>query len=289
MSVIATAVLSEGSGGPFDLVNGIPVHPLVVHAAVVFVPLTALGMIAMAIWPRLSAKLGWLVVASAVLATGFSFAAKESGEVLEGRVGEPGYDHAELGDVMPIVAAVLLIAVVALWLIDRSAPADGPAPRRGLRITVAIVGVLIALGNLVWVYRVGDSGAKSVWSGEVSASGSADSSGEDDESVEGSEEGSDEDGATGESTAAPTSTNTAAPTTTIAMADLAAHGTQADCWVGIDGHVYDLTAYVGKHPGGSDKIVDLCGTDGTSAFTGQHSTEQKPAAVLERAQVGVLG
>ena len=68
---------------------------------------------------------------------------------------------------MPIFAAVLLIAVMALWLIDRSAPADGPAPRRGLRITVAIVGVLIALGNLVWVYRVGDSGAKSVWSGEV--------------------------------------------------------------------------------------------------------------------------
>ena len=286
MSVIATAVLSEGSGGPFDLVNGIPVHPLVVHAAVVFVPLTALGMIAMAIWPRLSARLGWLVVASAVLATVFSFAAKESGEVLEGRVGEPGYDHAELGDVMPIFAAVLLIAAVALWLIDRSAPADGPAPRRGLRITVAIVGVLIALGNLVWVYRVGDSGAKSVWSGEVSASGSADGSGEDDESAEGADEDSDEDGATGESTAAP---NAAAATTTIAMADLAAHGTQADCWVGIEGNVYDLTAYLDKHPGGSDKIVGLCGTDGTSTFTGEHGSEQKPAAVLAGAQIGVLG
>jgi cytochrome b involved in lipid metabolism len=286
MSVIATAVLSEGSGGPFDLVNGIPVHPLVVHAAVVFVPLTALGMIAMAIWPRLSARLGWLVVASAVLATVFSFAAKESGEVLEGRVGEPGYDHAELGDVMPIFAGVLLIAVVALWLIDRSAPADGPAPRRGLRITVAIVGVLIALGNLVWVYRVGDSGAKSVWSGEVSASGSADGSGEEDESAEGADEDSDEDGATGESTAAP---NAAAATTTIAMADLAAHGTQADCWVGIEGNVYDLTAYLDKHPGGSDKIVGLCGTDGTSAFTGEHGSEQKPAAVLAGAQIGVLG
>lgn len=286
MSVIATAVLSEGSGGPFDLVNGIPVHPLVVHAAVVFVPLTALGMIAMAIWPRLSARLGWLVVASAVLATVFSFAAKESGEVLEGRVGEPGYDHAELGDVMPIFAAVLLIAAVALWLIDRSAPADGPAPRRGLRITVAIVGVLIALGNLVWVYRVGDSGAKSVWSGEVSASGSADGSGEEDESAEGADEDSDEDGATGESTAAP---NAAAATTTIAMADLAAHGTQADCWVGIEGNVYDLTAYLDKHPGGSDKIVGLCGTDGTSAFTGEHGSEQKPAAVLAGAQIGVLG
>ena len=290
MSALAAAVIAEGSGGPFDLVNGIPVHPLVVHAAVVFVPLTALGMIVMAIWPRFSAKLGWLVAASAVLATVFSFAAKESGEVLEGRVGEPGYDHAELGDLMPIFAAVLLIAVVALWLIDRSAPADGPAPRRGLRITVAILGVLIALGNLVWVYRVGDSGAKSVWSGEVAAAGSADSSGDgDDEAAEGSEEDSDEDGPTGDSTAAPATTNAAAAATTIAVADLAAHGTAADCWVGIEGSVYDLTAYVDEHPGGSDKIVELCGTDGTSAFTGQHGSEQKPAAVLAGAQIGMLG
>jgi uncharacterized membrane protein len=172
MIAVAGRVVSEGSGGPFDLINGIPVHPLVVHAAVVLVPLTALGLIAMAIWPRFSARYGWLVVASGVVAAGSSFAAKESGEVLEGRVGEPGFDHAELGDLMPIFAAVLLVAVVVLWLIDRSAPAEGPAPRRGLRITVAIVGVLIALGNLLWVYRVGDSGAKSVWSGEVSASDS---------------------------------------------------------------------------------------------------------------------
>ena len=82
---------------------------------------------------------------------------------------------------------------------------------------------------------------------------------------------------------------TAAATTTIAVADLAAHGTKADCWVGIEGNVYDLTAYVDKHPGGSDKIVELCGSDGTSAFTGQHGSEQKPAAVLAGAQIGVLG
>lgn len=168
--MVAGIVVSEGSGGPFDLINGIPVHPLVVHAAVVLVPLTALGLITMAIWPRFSARYGWLVVASGVVAALSSFAAKESGEALEDRLTEPGFDHAELGDLMPIFAAVLLIAVVGLWLIDRSAPAEGPVTRRGLRITVAVVGVVIALGNLLWVYRVGDSGAKSVWSGKVAAS-----------------------------------------------------------------------------------------------------------------------
>jgi uncharacterized membrane protein len=283
MVAVAGRVLAEGSGGPFDLVNGIPVHPLVVHAAVVFVPLTALGMIAMAIWPRFSAKLGWLVAASAVLATVFSFAAKESGEVLQDRVGEPGFDHAELGDVMPIFAGVLLIAVVALWLIDRSAPADGPAPRRGLRIAVAIVGVLIALGNVVWVYKVGDSGAKSVWSGRVTASGGGASSGDEDAA----DGGSDADEASGGSTATPTSTNGSAATT-VSMASLAAHDTPADCWVAIDAGVYDLTSYIDQHPGGAQRILELCGKDGTSAFTGQHGSEKKPAAVLAGAQIGVL-
>ena len=35
----------------FDLINGLPVHTLVVHAVVVLVPLTALGTIALAVRP----------------------------------------------------------------------------------------------------------------------------------------------------------------------------------------------------------------------------------------------
>jgi uncharacterized membrane protein len=180
MIASAGRVLSEDAGGPFDLINGIPVHPLVVHAAVVFVPLSALGLIAMAIWPRFSARYGWLVVGSAAVALFASVAARQSGEALEERVGEPGFDHADLGEVMPIFAAVLLVAVLALWLIDRRAPGPGQSSRRGLRVAVAVVGVLIAAANLVWVFRVGDSGAKSVWTIKVvTAENDAGSRGED--------------------------------------------------------------------------------------------------------------
>lgn len=159
--------LGDDPGGPFDLVNGLPVHPLVVHAAVVLVPLTALGVLLMALWPRFSRSLGWLVVVGGVVAAGASVVAKASGEALEERVGEPGFDHGDLGEAMPLFAAALLGVAVVLWLMDRSTPADGPAPRRALRIVVALVAVLVAVGNLVWVYRVGDSGAKSVWTGRV--------------------------------------------------------------------------------------------------------------------------
>ncbi len=169
-ALVAAARIESETGGPFDLIKGIPVHPLVVHAAVVLVPLAAIAVIAMVIWPRFSRRYGWLVVAASVVAAGASFVAKESGEVLEGRVGEPGFDHAELGDVMPIFAGILMTVTIALWLIDRSMPEGGTQPRRGLRIATAILAVIVAVGNLLWIYRVGDSGAKSVWSGEVTAS-----------------------------------------------------------------------------------------------------------------------
>ncbi len=173
-------VLSEDLGGPFDLINGLPVHALVIHAAVVLVPLTALGLVVMAIWPRFSRGHGWLVVVSGVVATMSSFVARQSGEALEERVGEAGFDHADLGEVMPFFAAAMLVAVIVLWLIDRSAPDSGPAPRRALRVVVAVIGVVIAVANLVWVFRVGDSGAKSVWTGKVAAS-TFDSGSDDDE------------------------------------------------------------------------------------------------------------
>ena len=167
----AIHVLAAESEGPFDLINGLPVHPLVVHAAVVMVPLAALGLIAMAIWPRFSRRYGWLVVGASVVAAGASFVAKESGEAMADRLAEPGFDHEELGELMPAFAAALMLAVIVLWLIDRRTPEGGPAPRRGLRMVVAIVAVIVAVAALVWVVRVGDSGAKSVWSGRVVASG----------------------------------------------------------------------------------------------------------------------
>ncbi len=36
----------------FDTVFGLPTHPLIVHAVVVFVPLTALAAIALTVVPR---------------------------------------------------------------------------------------------------------------------------------------------------------------------------------------------------------------------------------------------
>lgn len=269
-------VSTEAEGGPFGLINGIPVHPLVVHAAVVMVPLTALGLCVMAVSPRFSKRYGWLVTAAAVVGAGASFVAKEAGEALAGLVGAPGFDHAELGDAMPIFAIGLLLATVVLWLIDRSTPADGPSSRRGLRMGVAVLAVLVALGNLVWIYRVGDSGAKSVWSEDVATAeggGGADTSAS---------------GQAGPSPAPSPSTG-AADAAVYSMSQVATHNTGSDCWAAIDGEVYNLTAWIDQHPGGPERILQICGTDGSSAYDGQHSGQQEPAQDLADFQIGTVG
>ncbi|WP_319460526.1 DUF2231 domain-containing protein [Micromonospora sp. RTP1Z1] len=153
-----------------DTVNGLPVHPLVVHAVVVLLPLAALGVVALAVRPSWRGRFGVLVVVIAALAAAAIPLATDSGESLERRVGDPGR-HAELGDTLIWFALPLLVAAVALvWLHRRAGrPADGGAETtRPVRpgtvgVVVAVLAVAVAAANLVQVYRVGDSGAKAVW------------------------------------------------------------------------------------------------------------------------------
>jgi uncharacterized membrane protein len=152
--------LAADGEGPFDLITGLPVHPLVVHAVVVLVPLTAAGVIAMAIFPKFSRRFGILFVLAGIGAAVTSFVAKQAGYELAKRVGQPGFNHEALGRWMPWFALALAAAVTALWWIDRQ---DEPA--RNLRLTIAVVAVVIAVASVVWVIRVGDSGARNVWSG----------------------------------------------------------------------------------------------------------------------------
>lgn len=48
--------------------------------------------------------------------------------------------------------------------------------------------------------------------------------------------------------------------------ELANHNTKKDCWLAIDGKIYDVTSYIYSHPGGANEILKYCGQDGTKAF-----------------------
>lgn len=71
-------------------------------------------------------------------------------------------------------------------------------------------------------------------------------------------------------------------------ADVKKHSTQSSCWAAINGKVCDLTAWISQHPGGPDKILGICGTDGSAAFNGQHGGQRRPASELANFYIAEL-
>lgn len=67
-------------------------------------------------------------------------------------------------------------------------------------------------------------------------------------------------------TVGPTESGTTEPT--YSLEDVARHSSKNDCWTAIDGNVYDLTRFIGNHPGG-ERILEICGKEGSEAFKNQ--------------------
>jgi cytochrome b involved in lipid metabolism len=72
------------------------------------------------------------------------------------------------------------------------------------------------------------------------------------------------------------------------LSEISKHNTRSDCWSSINGKVYDLTSWIDEHPGGSDRILGICGMDGSSQFNSQHSGQGKPESYLSSFLIGSL-
>ncbi|MEY4544740.1 MAG: hypothetical protein RL685_935 [Pseudomonadota bacterium] len=75
------------------------------------------------------------------------------------------------------------------------------------------------------------------------------------------------------------------------LADVAAHSKPGDCWMAIGGSVYDVSAYVPRHPAPPSVIEDWCGKEATRAYATKnrarsHST--RASGLLSQLEVGVL-
>lgn len=149
-----------------DTIGGIPLHPLVVHAVVVFIPLAAIGVIAIAVVPKWRSRFGILVVGVTAFATVMMPVATSSGEQFqETRPESELLDrHAELGNNALFGAIPLLVLAAALWWLERRADQDAPPPR-WLNWLVSALAVGVAIVAIVQMVLIGHSGAKAVWSG----------------------------------------------------------------------------------------------------------------------------
>lgn len=154
----------------FDQITGLPVHVLVIHATVVFVPLTVLIGLAFAVVPKWRWVLRWPLAIGALIATGATWAARLSGQAFFDRLNEPEYveTHASLGLLLSwVMLGFLVVALVASYVLTGPNPIRGAIEREGpsrvIQLVVAIVLVAASLAAGVQVIRTGDAGSRAVW------------------------------------------------------------------------------------------------------------------------------
>jgi hypothetical protein len=145
---------------PFGMLAGLPLHPLLVHSAVVLVPLVAIGALVMSYLPSFSRRHGKLILILALVAQGSVFLAKLSGEAFSEILNKDVEKHAELGEIAPFVTIPMVALIYLRWRMDRAGSSTGSVAIRRLT-SVALV--IASLASLVMIFLVGHSGASSVW------------------------------------------------------------------------------------------------------------------------------
>jgi len=145
---------------PLGMLAGLPLHPLLVHSAVILVPLVALGALVMSYLPSFSRRHGKLILIVALVAQVSVFLAKISGEVFSEILDKEVEKHAQLGEIAPFVTIPMVALIYLRWRMDRAGSSTGSVAIRRLT-SVALV--IASLASLVVIFLVGHSGASSVW------------------------------------------------------------------------------------------------------------------------------
>lgn len=167
--------------------NGLPLHPLLVHFVVVLLPLAALMLVLGSVWPAAGRKFGVLTPIVALIALVGVPLATQAGEALERQTEESAAleRHAELGDhLLPWAIALFVIAAAQwLWLRRTASRNDAGAPRNdagdGTRrrpivgVVLAVAAIAVSAGSVANVVQIGDTGAQAVWSTSDAGSGTA--------------------------------------------------------------------------------------------------------------------
>jgi uncharacterized membrane protein len=148
------------SGGLFGSVAGLPLHPLVIHASIVLIPLVAIGALIMSYLPSFSRRYGKLILVIALFAQLSLFLAKVTGEAFEEILDKDMGNHAELGEIAPFITLPMVALIYLRWRLDRSGATVGSVWARRLTSLALIVASLASIAVIV---LVGHSGAESVW------------------------------------------------------------------------------------------------------------------------------
>ena len=57
----------------------------------------------------------------------------------------------------------------------------------------------------------------------------------------------------------------------ISMSEVEKHDSEDDCWIVVEGKVYNVSKFLDEHPGGPGVITEVAGTDATEPYVHIHS------------------
>ena len=248
-----------------DLITGLPIHPLINHAVAVLVPLAAIGALLVIFIPKLRSNYSPLVLAALVMSTISAFIATQSGEALAERVGLPNA-HATQGERLSFVVFTFFVLFSIWFLLERSDRIKLSLEalfKKILNVAIPIT----AITSFALTIIVGHSGAEATWKDRIAQSQAGDLQ---------------------DLTPNPSPKPNTNGSITLSISEIKTHNSKSDCWSIVNGNVYNLSSYVQKHPGGAAVIANICGKDGTNAFSNQHNTQSKPNNVLSGFLLGPL-
>jgi MFS superfamily sulfate permease-like transporter len=164
-----TAQSHDRGGAVFDQVGGLPVHALILHAAVVLIPLLALGAIVYAVVPRWRPRIGWAIILLAIITPVTALVTMESGQKLFGRLLANGVSgrgkeildqHMRFGTLTFWFTLALGVVTLVMVLFTQRRSARLP---RTAHVGLAVIMVALAAISGYYCFRTGDSGAHAVW------------------------------------------------------------------------------------------------------------------------------
>src|SRR4051794_31293300 len=161
-------------------IGGLPLHPLVVHAAVTLVPLAAVAACALALVPSWRWLSRWVALLASIGAVVVVYVARMSGKALlrdRPFLNQPGTrtaaliaTHQHRAAILMVLVVLLAAAVIVAFLVlpAKSGLVSGQLDHGGTdtrlisTVTVVLL-LLLGLAVLVSVFLVGEAGARAVW------------------------------------------------------------------------------------------------------------------------------
>ncbi|MFY1700319.1 DUF2231 domain-containing protein [Micromonospora sp. WMMA1923] len=150
---------------------GLPLHALVVHAAVTAIPALALLAAVYVLRPRWRSRMDWAVALLAVGSPIVAFVATQSGEELSDALAAKGYPqdaldqiyyHSQQGDWLFRFTVALALVTLAKLVLDRGHDRVRKLPPWLGRVLSVLV-LVLAVPVLIYTVRAGHTGAETLW------------------------------------------------------------------------------------------------------------------------------